>query len=56
MGELNKKLKIFYKSYNSENDFKIHQQIFEHAVSYLEKWRWSEASLEGEAGYIVSHE
>ena len=54
MGELNRRLKRFYKNYNSEDNFKIHQQIFKYAVSYLEKRGWTEASLEGEVGYLVT--
>jgi hypothetical protein len=54
MQDLNEKLSDFHKKYNQENKPEIHKEIFEHTISYLEKWGWSEASLEGEAGYLVS--
>ena len=55
MAELKNKLEPFYTKYSPENNPQFHKEIFEHAVSYLEKWGWSEASLEGKAGYLVSH-
>jgi len=54
MAELNKRLEPFYNKYNPESNSQIHQEIFQHTISYLEKWGWSEASLEDEAGYLVS--
>lgn len=53
LSELDKELKGFYEIYNPENTPNLHQEIFEYAISYLEDNSWNEATLEGEAGYLV---
>jgi|APSaa5957512622_1039677.scaffolds.fasta_scaffold02937_2 hypothetical protein len=53
LSELYEELKGFYEVYNPDNDFEMHQSIFEGAVSYLENKGWVKRTFDGIDGYLM---